>query len=167
MAQAAGSLLVVQPVCMAVFSPLAGKISDRTEPWKIASAGMAMTAAGLAALATVNGDTPFYIIAAVVIALGIGFALFSSPNMSAIMGAVAPRHYGTASGTVATMRLVGQMVSMALVTLVITLMIGKKALAPENYGRFLFSMHFCLIVFTGLCLVGIVFSLQRGRVRGG
>ena len=163
--QAAGTLLVVQPVCMALFSPVAGKISDRVEPWKIASAGMAMTAAGLAALVMVNGDTPYYVITVILITLGTGFALFSSPNMSAIMGAVAPRHYGTASGTAASMRLVGQMSSMALVTLVFSVMIGKKALSPDNYGHFLSSMRFCLMLFTGLCLVGIVFSLYRGTVR--
>ena len=163
--QAAGILLVAQPVCMAAFSPLAGKLSDRVEPWKIASAGMAMTAAGLAALVMVDGDTPLWVIASILVSLGIGFALFSSPNMSAIMGAVAPRHYGTASGTVATMRLVGQMVSMALVTVVIAVTIGKSALSPANYGQFLYSMHFCLIIFTILCIAGIGFSLYRGTLR--
>ncbi|MEN8243731.1 MAG: MFS transporter [Thermodesulfobacteriota bacterium] len=163
--QAAGTLLVAQPVCMAVFSPLAGKISDRVEPWKIASAGMAMTAVSLAALVMVNASTPFYVIVGILITLGTGFALFSSPNMSAIMGAVAPRYYGTASGTVATMRLVGQMVSMALVTVVFTVIIGKVALSPDNYDQFLFCMHFCLIVFTALCIVGVVFSLYRGTMR--
>jgi MFS family permease len=163
--QSAGTLLVVQPVCMALFSPLAGKLSDRVEPWKIASAGMAMTAVGLAALVNVGSSSSLYTITGILILLGIGFALFSSPNMSAIMGAVATRHYGTASGTVATMRLVGQMTSMALVTVIFALMIGKTAIAPENYSRFLSSMHICLVIFASLCVVGIVFSLYRGVVR--
>ena len=165
--QATGLLLVAQPVCMAVFSPLAGKMSDRLEAWKIASAGMAMTAVGLAALVMVDGRTSLYVIAVILIILGIGFALFSSPNMSAIMGAVAPQYYGTASGTVSTMRLVGQMASMALVTVVFAVMIGKTAISPDNYAQFLSSMHFCLIFFTGLCIVGILFSLYRGTMRQG
>ena len=163
--QAAGTLLVVQPVCMAVFSPLAGKLSDRVEPWKIASTGMVLTALGLAALVLVGSGTPFYVIAGILMCLGIGFALFSSPNMSAIMGAVSPRFYGTASGTVATMRLVGQMISMALVTVVFALMIGKTAISPDNYNQFLSSMHLCLVIFSVLCFVGIGFSLYRGTVR--
>jgi hypothetical protein len=85
--------------------------------------------------------------------------------MSAIMGAVAPRHYGTASGTVATMRLMGQMVSMALVTVVFAVMIGKTAISPANYGQFLSSMHLCLVIFAVLCGIGIVFSLYRGTMR--
>ena len=163
--QAAGTLLVAQPICMALFSPLAGKLSDRVEPWKIASAGMGATAMGLAVLVFVDGGTSLYVIAGILITLGIGFALFSSPNMSAIMGAVAPRFYGTASGTVATMRLVGQMISMALVTVVFALMIGKTAISPQNYSQFLFSMHLCLSIFSVLCIVGIVFSLYRGTLR--
>ncbi len=163
--QAAGTLLVVQPACMAVFSPLAGKISDRVDPGKIASVGMAMTAAGLMVLALMDFDTSFYTIAGTLVMLGIGFALFSSPNMNAIMGAVSPRHYGTASGTVATMRLIGQMVSMALVTVIFSMMIGKTAISPTNYEQFLKSMQFCLVIFTGLCTVGIAFSLFRGSMQ--
>jgi MFS family permease len=163
--QAAGILLVAQPVCMAGFSPLAGKLSDRVEPWKIASIGMAMTAAGLIVLVFVGEATPLYVIAGILIILGIGFALFSSPNMSAIMGAVSPRVYGTASGTVAPMRLVGQMISMALVTVVFALLIGKTAISPENYSQFLASMHVCLVIFAVLCFAGIVFSLYRGTMR--
>ena len=163
--QAAGVLLVAQPVCMALFSPLAGKLSDRVAPGKIASGGMAMTAIGLAALVMVDAATPLYGIAGILITLGIGFALFSSPNMNAIMGAVAPRYYGTASGTVSTMRLVGQMTSMALVTVIFSIMIGKAAISPANYGQFLDSMRLSLAIFTVLCIVGMVFSLYRGTGR--
>jgi EmrB/QacA subfamily drug resistance transporter len=163
--QAAGILLVVQPACMAVFSPLAGKISDRVDPGKIASVGMAMTAAGLMVLALMDFDTSLYAIAGTLVMLGVGFALFSSPNMNAIMGAVSPRYYGTASGTVGTMRLIGQMVSMALVTVIFSMMIGKTAISPSNYEQFLKSMHVCLVIFTGFCSAGIVFSLFRGEMR--
>ena len=163
--QAAGILLVAQPVCMAAFSPLAGKISDRVDPGKIASVGMAMTAAGLMVLALIDFNTPLYLIAGTLVMLGIGFALFSSPNMNAIMGAVTPRYYGTASGTVATMRLIGQMVSMALVTVIFSMMIGKTAISPINYEQFLKSMQFCLVIFTVLCAAGIAFSLFRGTMQ--
>ena len=164
--QAAGILLVVQPVCMAVFSPLAGKVSDWVEPGKIASGGMAMTAIGLAALVMVDAGTHLYVIAGILVMLGIGFALFSSPNMNAIMSAVTPRYYGTAAGTVSTMRLIGQMISMALVTVIFSVLIGRSVISPDNYEQFLNSMHYCLIIFTMLCTVGIAFSLYRGSLRG-
>ncbi len=46
--------------------------------------------------------------------MGIGFALFSSPNSNAIMSSVEKKHLGVASGVVGTMRMVGQMLSMGI-----------------------------------------------------
>ena len=43
--QKAGLVLVAQPVVMALFSPLAGKASDRIEPRIVASVGMAISSA--------------------------------------------------------------------------------------------------------------------------
>ncbi len=164
--QGAGMLLVVQPVCMAIFSPVAGKISDRIEPRIIASSGMALTAVGLIFLTMLDFSSPVYSIAGTLVLLGIGFAFFSSPNMNAIMGAVPPKYYGTASGTVGTMRLIGQMASMAMVTVIFSIMIGKTvAITEANYDRFLESMGVSLKAFTVLCILGIFFSLFRGSMR--
>ena len=96
---------------------------------------------------------------------GLGFALFSSPNMSAIMGSVARHQYGLASGTAATMRLLGQMTSMATATVVLALLVGREAIAPENYDRFLLSVRTAFTISALLCAAGIFFSLFRGRLR--
>ncbi|AOY60396.1 MULTISPECIES: MFS transporter [Desulfococcus] len=162
--EAAGTVLICQPGVMALFSPAAGRLSDRIEPAAIASAGMALTAAGLAALAFLSADTDIpYIIVSLVV-LGLGFALFSSPNMNAIMGSVEKRHYGVASGTVATMRLVGQMLSMTLATLAFSFFIGSAQIAPPVYPRFLEAVTLCFAAFSVMCAGGIYFSLARGTL---
>jgi len=89
---------------MAVFSPLAGKLSDRIEPRVIASLGMALTTLGLILLALITNHTTLLYIVISLMVLGFGFALFSSPNMNAIMSSVAKKYYGIASGSVGTMR---------------------------------------------------------------
>jgi hypothetical protein len=81
------------------------------------------------------------------------------------MGAVARKDYGLASGAVATMRLLGQMTSMAIATVVLSLLIGHQAIAPENYGRFLISVQTVFTVAALLCTIGIYFSMFRGRLR--
>lgn len=163
--QAAGTLLVLQPVVMAVFSPLAGRLSDRIEPRIVASAGMLLTAVGLACFARVDPETSLIVIAVNLMGLGFGFALFSSPNMSAIMGAVQPRQYGIASGAVATMRLIGQMASMAAATVVLSLYLGTQAIGDGNHPLFLRSMQTLCVCFAALSCVGIGFSMFRGNVR--
>jgi len=97
--------------------------------------------------------------------VGFGFALFSSPNTNAVMGAVGRRQYGVASATLGTMRMVGQMLSMGVATLVFSLFIGKASIVPANHALFLKSMRVSFIIFFLLCSTGVFFSLARGRVR--
>jgi EmrB/QacA subfamily drug resistance transporter len=165
--QTAGSVLMAQPIVMALLSPLAGRFSDRIEPRLLASAGMTITVIGVLFFSMLQPDTAPYLIVANLILLGTGFALFSSPNMNAIMGAVEKRHYGLASGTVATMRLLGQMFSMAMATVVLALIVGRQAIVPANYGLFLRSIHTVFLLSASLCLLGVYFSWFRGTLLQG
>lgn len=160
-----GLVLITQPIMMALFSPLAGKLSDRYEPAAIASLGMAMCAAGLFSLAWITPQTTIAYIIVTLLLLGLGFALFSSPNMNAIMSSVQPAHYGLASGTVATMRLIGQMFSMAIATMYLAILIGREAITPDNYDRFLLSTRLGFATCCTLCIIGIYFSYTRGNIR--
>jgi EmrB/QacA subfamily drug resistance transporter len=163
--QAAGAIIIAQPVMMALFSPMAGKLSDRIEPRKIASFGMALTALGLFLFAWIDNETSLVYVAVTLLIMGFGFAMFSSPNMNAIMGAVEKRYLGIASGTVATMRLIGQMASMAIVMIIFTVVIGHVEIAPENYDQFLLGAKMAFGIFTVMCIIGIGFSLFRGELR--
>ena len=163
--QFAGIILISQPAVQAVFSPVSGRLSDKIEPLHLASLGMAVTATGLLLLSFINNATPLHYIVAILLLLGFGFALFSSPNMNAIMGSVDRAHFGLASGTVATMRLLGQMTSMATATLMFAIFIGREQISSENLDRFLVSFKYTLLLFSAWCLAGIFFSLMRGELR--
>jgi MFS family permease len=160
-----GIILVSQPVMMAGFSPLAGKLSDIVEPQLIASAGMAISAIGLLLLSLMDGSTELWAVVGTLAFLGFGFALFSSPNTNAIMSSVEKRHYGIASSTMGTMRLVGQVLSLGFATLFISLYLGEQDLSEELAPEFLKSFRLAFEVFAVLCLLGIGPSLARGKVR--
>lgn len=160
--QTAGTVLMAQPIVMAMLSPIAGRLSDRVEPRVLATSGMVITVIGISLFSILQSDTQTYLIVANLMLLGTGFALFSSPNMNAIMGAVEKQHYGLASGAVATMRLLGQMLSMAMATVVLSLIIGHQAITPENYDLFLRSIHIIFLISAVLCLSGVYFSWFRG-----
>jgi EmrB/QacA subfamily drug resistance transporter len=163
--QHAGMILVAQPIVMAMFSPLAGWISDRVEPRVVASVGMSIIAIGLFIFSWIEESTSVEVIVGNLVFIGVGFALFSSPNVNAIMSSVEKRFYGIASATLATMRVVGQMLSMAIVIVIFALYIGKIAITPEVYESLIHSTKVSFVIFSILCLIGIFTSLARGRIR--
>lgn len=161
----AGSVLVAQPVVMALFSPFAGRLSDKVEPRIVASVGMGLAALCLFIFSFLTEETPLRTITATLMVLGLGFALFSSPNTNAIMSSVDRRYYGIASGTMGTMRLIGQMLSMGLSMMIFSIFIGRVELTAENHAELLTSVHTAFTLFAVLCFIGIFASLGRGRVR--
>lgn len=163
--QDAGLILLFQPAVMTIFSPLAGRLSDKIEPRIVASIGMAFTTAGLFLLIFLSENTSQGFIICNLILLGFGFALFSSPNTNAIMSSVEKRFYGIASGTLATMRLTGQMLSLGIVMLIFAVYIGKVQITPAHYPLFLKSAKVAFAIFALLCFGGIFSSLARGKVR--
>jgi MFS family permease len=161
----AGLILVAQPIVMAAFSPLAGRLSDIVEPQIISSIGMAISAVGLVLLSFMAEETSLWVIIASLAVLGFGFALFSSPNMNAIMSSVEKKSYGVASSTVGTMRLVGQVLSLGIATLFISLYVGSTDLTHELAPEFLKSLELSFTLFAAMCFVGVFASLARGKVR--
>ena len=117
-AQMSGLILIITPIIMAIMAPNAGKLSDRIHPQKLAALGMAIATVALGILTFLNGDTPLYMVVVAMILQGIGMGLFSSPNMNAIMSSVPPKDAPTASASQATMRTIGQTMSLGLLTLV-------------------------------------------------
>ncbi len=161
----AGSILMAQPIVMAIFSPVAGRLADHIDPRYLATAGMGITCIGVLLFVGLDQGTSLIFICCNLIFLGFGFGLFSSPNMSAIMGSVEKKYYGLASGAVATMRLLGQMVSMAVAMVVLNVMVGKNAVTAENSNQFLDGISIVFLASALLCLIGLYFSWFRGAVR--
>jgi hypothetical protein len=93
--------------------------------------------------------------------MGIGFGLFSSPNSNAIMSSVEKRHLGVASGVVGTMRMIGQMMSMGIAMMLISLYIGKEAINSSTFPGLIAAMRTGFIIFSVLSVLGIFASLAR------
>jgi MFS family permease len=165
--QSAGLVLIAQPVMMTLFSPLAGRLSDRIEPRYLASAGMGLSVLGLALLALVGAPTAVPLVSAVLVVLGLGFAMFSSPNTNAVMSSIGRNRYGIASATLGTMRFTGQMLSMGAAMLIFALFLGRARISPETASRFLSAQRTAFIFFAALCLAGVFASLKRGHLRNG
>jgi EmrB/QacA subfamily drug resistance transporter len=159
----AGLILVAQPIMMAIFAPIAGRLSDKFVPQKLAGLGMSLSTIGLFIFAFINEETSIAFITFGLLIIGTGFGFFSSPNTNAIMGSVERRFYGVASAMVSTMRLLGQTFSMGLALMVFAIFIGNVQITPLEYPALLNSIHTVFLICTVLCFIGIFAALIRKK----
>jgi EmrB/QacA subfamily drug resistance transporter len=161
----AGLILVASPAMQFLFSPIAGRLSDRIEPRKLASMGMAITTVGLGLLIFIGQQTSILYLFIALLILGSGFGIFVSPNTNAIMSSSSKQWYGVASAVLATSRQIGIMLSMGIAMLMFNIFIGQVEITPAYYDALLKSAQITFMIFTALCFVGIFASLARGNIR--
>jgi MFS family permease len=158
---AAGSILLIQPFIQMIIAPVAGRLSDRTDTSKLAAIGLFTSSAGLLGLAFLGVDTALSWVVLFLILLGCGLGLFSTPNTTVVMGSVEKSQYGIASSFLATMRSTGMMLSMGIVMIVFSFMLGSTSITPELSPGFLASMQRIFIVFFVLTIFGALISLDK------
>jgi len=162
-ARTAGLIMISQPVMMALLSPVAGRLSDKYNPCIIASYGMSLTAMGLILLCFITEKSSLLMIIVLLIIMGTGFGLFSSPNSNAIMSSVEKKYLGVASAIVGTMRMAGQMMSMGIAMMLLAIYLGKNAINPSSYPALMTGIRSGFVIFSILCIIGIFASLARNR----
>lgn len=163
----AGMVLVVQPILMTLAATFSGRLSDTVDPRILSSSGMAIIVIGLGLLSFIGENTSHLYIVTSLVILGSGFGLFSSPNTNAVMSSVEKRYLGVASATIGTMRLAGQMASMAVATLILHLFLGNSSIVPERHPQFVTSTRISFGIFAILCVFGVFASLARGKKQPG
>ncbi|MCD8033094.1 MAG: MFS transporter [Alistipes sp.] len=143
-----GLLLTAWPAVIMVVAPAAGMLVERIHAGILGGTGLTMMAAGLFLLAFLpEHPTDFDIIWRLVLC-GAGFGLFQSPNNSILIASAPPERSGSASGMLATARLIGQTTGAALMALLFHIV-------PEN------STHTALLLAGGFAVTGAVISLSR------
>lgn len=159
--QTAGIILIVQPALMAVLSPYTGRLSDRRSPFKLASLGMGICAAGVLMFAFVGETAPLWKIIGALLVTGTGFAFFSSPNTNAVMACVQQEDYGVASSVLATMRSIGHTTGMVIVTLTVSHYMGRQAMDSAPPELLVKTMHCDFLIFAAACAAGAILSLKK------
>ncbi|MDR2036404.1 MAG: MFS transporter [Bacteroidales bacterium] len=162
-AQKAGFILIAQPIIQTIISPLAGRWSDKVNAGKIATLGMAVIVLCLLAMLFLQPDTHIGYLILILLFLGVGFGLFSSPNVNVIMGSVETRFLGMASATTGTMRLTGQSISMGITMMMISIFIGKTQITADVYPLFMKCLRYTFGILTVVCALGVYTSLVRSN----
>ncbi|WP_425146422.1 MFS transporter [Deinococcus sp.] len=125
----AGVMLVPVALGLLIASPLAGRLSDRADPRRLIQAGLVITTLSMLGFAlTLNLSTPYWLIAALMFAAGVGSGLFNSPNSSLIMGSVAPDRRGVASGVRTLLLSVGSVIAIIFTLSVVVARVPREVM---------------------------------------
>jgi MFS transporter, DHA2 family, multidrug resistance protein len=116
-----GFFLTPWPLVVAVMAPIGGHLSDRYPAGLLCGIGLVLLGIGMALLALLPADPSVANIVWRMVVCGIGFGFFQTPNLRAIMASAPSHRSGSASGIVATARLIGQTTGAALAALCFTL----------------------------------------------
>lgn len=163
--QTAGTILLVAPVCQVVLAPIAGRLADRYIPQILAAIGMALGTISLILFSFLDNGTSLEFLIVSMVIYGVAFGLFSPPNTSVIMGSVPPKDTSVASASVATVRTVGQAMSMGLLTLVFAFVMGDVPIIPEYYPLLTSSCQITCLICVVLCLISVFASLVGYKSR--
>jgi MFS family permease len=175
----AGLLLTPLPLTIACLAPLAGSLADRFGTRWLAAAGLALACIGLVLISQLDAHSSTWDIIWRLIVIGAGQAMFQSPNNSALMGDAPKGRQGTAAGFLATGRVVGQSLSVALAGAIFAALGGSMAgllLALQRQGHplpaaqinalqqtFSNAFHATFITCAIIAAIGVFTSLVRGK----
>jgi MFS family permease len=167
--QEAGIVLMISPCVMAVIAPLAGRLADRFSPKPLAAQGAFCVMVSLLMATSISIETPLSFIIAVLVTQGLGFAIFSAPNMSLILHSVEKDQLTMASALSAKMRSLGMVASMAIVTIFLAVMMGTGSITGGDYVHgmmfgYISVLEYSFIVYAGLACCGaflVVGKLRR------
>jgi MFS family permease len=160
--ETAGQILILGPVVMAVFAPFAGRIADRVSPGRLSALGAVSILCSVTLAAFISSATGIGLVIAIMVFQGLGFALFSAPNIALIMNSVGPGDRGLASALTAVMRSLGMVISMFVVTALIALGLGDGAIA-DHQDEYLSAMRWTFIIFAVLTAAGAALAGMRNK----
>ena len=156
--QTAGIILLIAPLCQVVLAPIAGRLSDRYVPQILAAIGMALGTISLFLFSFLDSQSSLEFLIISMIIYGVGFGLFSPPNTNVIMGSVPPKDTSIASAAVATMRTVGQAMSMGILTLVFAFIMGNVPIIEQYYPLLISSCQITCLICVILCIASVFAS---------
>jgi len=163
--QSAGFVLASQPVFQAILAPIAGRLVDRVRPHSLSLIGMSLATLGMLLFTFITVDTNLVVILFGLFLVGSGWAFFTSTNMNDAIGAVDKKYYGAASGTIATVRQIGMMSSIAVTMFIFSLFMGRVQVTPEYFDLFLKSVKMAFGVLTVLCFTGSLILVFRVKIK--
>ena len=166
-----GLLMIPAAVCMILFGPVSGRLSDKFGWRGLTMSGMALSAIAAFTLASTLADnSPALLIVAMLMLQSTGMGLFNSPNNSSIFSAVEPSSYGVVSALTQLVRNSANVLGVALTTTVVVTVMGLRgaepsldAVSPQIADAFVAGLRVAFLILGVFTILGLVITFLRGE----
>jgi EmrB/QacA subfamily drug resistance transporter len=167
-----GWILIGGSVVIIVLAPVAGRLSDRFGSRVLCTVGAAIMMVGQYLIGSLTLQSTVFQMVMPQILIGLGWALFNSPNQSAIMSTVPRDKVGAASGMTLTTARIGGAMGIAISGAIMTYALGANGLTPEQIESpaswaaapeiFLRSFSFTAHLINAFAIFSVIFAAMRG-----
>ncbi|MBZ9571015.1 MFS transporter [Methanobrevibacter sp. TMH8] len=157
--QLTGLILMLAPLSMAISTFFAGRLSDKFNPRILASSGLTLAFISLIILAFMDSTTTIPVIIMAIILEGVGYGMFISPNTNIVMSSLPDKFASIASATVSTTRVIGETLSLGMLTVTFAIIMGSLQILPQYFHLLIVSSKIVAIIASIGCLAGIFVSL--------
>jgi len=171
--QRTGLTLIASPIVLSLVSPISGRLSDRFGARWLGTAGLALTALGLASFSTLNAHSSQLDVILRMMLMGVGFGMFQSPNNSLIMGSAPRSALGVAGSLLAVMRTLGQTAGVAIAGAVwatqVTAAAGRlyDPITSAPTDALVAGLQTAMLLAATLAALGIIPTIMRSRPASG
>jgi MFS family permease len=167
-----GWIIIANSAVIVMVAPIAGWLSDRMGSRLLCTIGSSVIVIGQFFIASLGVDSSVPRILFPLLLIGLGWALFNSPNQSAILGSVPHDKVGTASGMNTTTARTGGAMGVALSATLFTYGLAAAGLSraevesPQTWGNvpevFVHSFNHTVHIVNFFTILSVFFSAVRG-----
>lgn len=167
-----GWIIIANSVVIVMVAPVAGWLSDRMGSRLLCTIGSGLIVVGQFLIASLGLDSSIPRIIFPLLVNGFGWAIFNSPNQSAILGSVPRDKLGTASGMNTTTARTGGAMGVALSATLFTYGLAAAGMthaqveSPQLWGEapeiFVHSFNHTVHIVNIFTLLSVLFSAVKG-----
>jgi EmrB/QacA subfamily drug resistance transporter len=157
----AGLAMAALPLCSTFFSPLSGRLADRSDPRWVAILGLCIILSGVFFYASLGEDSTLIWIVFVLSILGAGIGLFIPANEKAVFSTVPSRDYGMLSAMLTAFATgsgaLGTTIAVALAE------VSKKSRIGGDVAGFAYDQQFAFSILLPLAALAVLVTIVGKR----
>ncbi|MDH7481285.1 MAG: MFS transporter [Armatimonadota bacterium] len=160
-----GLTLTATPITVALVAPLSGNLSDRIGSRVLGSIGLGLASIGLVLIGCLGASPSHIRVVIALVVVGLGTAIFQSPNNNALMSSVPKGMLGVAGGMLATMRNLGMVTGVAISQAVYSSRLMYYQTRLDDVAARVNAFRDAFLVAAIICTIGVITSAVKGQER--